>query len=242
MSLKKIELTIAAIGVVIAAIELIPKFGEWLAPQQQLTPVSPPTNIHIELIPLSQPARDAQPEKAQSSAIINPSPNQKPVIQERALSPTSISEPSYDVAVMIVNEGDSINWDLSHQIVGILSPTGQRVGTPFSEAVVSERSFEKLLGGDTREAEKIGLSGYCQHAILGKKTTKLTDNPGFQDMKTADVSLSIRMISCKTGTVEESLTFSANGPGFSDHKAEEIALERVFQKLKNKISQLTQHL
>lgn len=211
------------------------KSDQVIVPIQTVTPIPEPTPTPTAMPqPTSTPTPIPTPIPPTPTSIPSPTPTIQPT-PTLTPTPTAIPVPTHDIAVLVIDKGNRINWDLSHKIVAILRSQGKSVTTPFSESFVSGGSFEKIFKGNPDEANKVGLLKHGKYTIFGEKSVSFVGNPELQDMITANVSIAIHVVSSKTGIIEASFTIAQNGPGFSRDNAEEVAIERIFQELEEKI-------
>lgn len=156
---------------------------------------------------------------------------------------TPIPRPKYDIAIFIVNTDYRVNAELSSHIRSIMKQYGKSSIILPSDIMRSSQIFNQLFQGNGGEARRIGLLSYGKYTLFGKiQTSFVQQGTQFENMITADVALDIRIIASNGGNIEESMTISQKGPGFSQHEAEQAALERIRQELSRQLPRLVQYL
>lgn len=140
--------------------------------------------------------------------------------------PAQVSGTSSSFAVLVTDKNKKINWNLSHQIGSIIKQKGGRIGTSplFTDKFVSRGKFNKI-------PKHIG------YLIIGKKLVTFSNDSDYEGLVTAAVSLDIRIISSKKGTIEDSFNISMRGAGYTKLKAEETAVENVLNALRERLSE-----
>lgn len=143
-----------------------------------------------------------------------------------------------DVVVLVIDEDNKINHDVSQKITSLLKDKGLNLTTSlFTESFVIDGLFEKIFVGDANEVKNLELSKHSDRLILGKKKTDFTENPDLQNMITAKASVEIHVTSSETGTIEDSFTIEETGAGFSKSIAEGAAMERILAIISQKLSE-----
>ncbi len=189
--------------------------------------ISDATNIDdIVLVPL--PAAAPPP-----SIITTSTPKPTPAITP---APTVIPTPTHDIALLIVNDDNTINWNISHKIAALLRKKGKSVTVPFSDSFVSEGSFEQIFQGNPKAADQAGLLRHGHYAVLGKITGSFVkQSEDLLNLITAKTGLEIHAVDSKTGIIANSVQFKANGVGGDKEKAQDLALQRILKDVEQKI-------
>jgi hypothetical protein len=197
--------------------EIIPTLPPLPTPEPTLPPIPMPTSTPPPT-PVPTPIPTPMPIPTPTPT---PTPEPEPI-------------PTHDVAVLIVDESNEVNWDLSRKIAVILESRGQSVSTP-SIFTDNTGSFEKVFRGDAQEIKRLRLLRYATRIVLGKKSVSFVTNPELQNTITANVAVEIQILSAKTGMMENSLTVTQKGAGFSNADAEKMAIERIVTELQKKL-------
>ena len=194
--------------------------------------ISDATNIDdIVLVPL--PAATPPP-----AIITTSTPKPKPATTTTP-APTVIPSPTHDIALLIVNDANTINWNISHKIAALLRKKGKSVTVPFSDSFVSEGSFGKIFQGNPEAADQAGLLRYGHYTVLGKITGSFVEqSEDLLNLITAKIRLEIHTVESKTGIIANSVQFKANGVGGDNEKAQDLALQRIFEDVEQKIETL----
>ena len=250
---------IALVGVIIAALALLLNYYQWTSKKKEderlgweektaISQVQTPQIIVPQIIiqqvtsptPKGSPFQEEhQEQKVQIIATPPEPPSPTPLPQSPTLRPSF----KYDIVVFVVNENNSINADLSSSIRDIVRKQGKSVAILSANIISSSNRFTRLFQGDGGEAQHSGILHYGRYTFLGKKHTSfIQQNSELENMITANVSLEIRIISSEDGNIVESLTLREKGPGFSQQDAENIAIARIVQELRQSVPALLHHL
>lgn len=162
---------------------------------------------------------------------------QYPWILEKGPVPVPGIKSSF--AVLVTGKNKMIDWDISHQIASIIGRKGGRVETPdlFTDKFVSSGKFDGIFSGNPRGATGLRSSKTVGYFIFGKKSAAFREASGYEGLITAVVSLEIRIVSTKTGTIVDSFNITGTGAGYTKLKAEETAGENVLDALSERLSQ-----
>lgn len=208
------------------------------SPIQPLPP-SPQPVEYVRATPSPQPTATPRPTAAPQPTVV-PRPTAMPQLQPTA---TPIPHPNYDIAIFIVNSDYRVNAELSSHIRSIMRQSGKSSIILPSDMIRSSQTFNQLFQGNGGEVRRIGLLSYGKYTLFGKiQTSFVQQGTQFENVITADVVLDIRIIASNGGNIEESTTISQKGPGFSQHEAEQAALERIRQELYRQLPRLVQYL
>jgi len=143
---------------------------------------------------------------------------------------------STEVAILVIGETGRVAQNIDQDMASRLTKKGlNATASFFAGPFVSDGIFEKLFNGNSAEVKKLQLSKHCDQIVLGKSLVNFTQNPGMEDMVTARVSVQFRIISARTGAIENRFTLSQTGVGFSKAAAEDLAIERIVNKLETRI-------
>lgn len=152
------------------------------------------------------------------------------------LSRSFLNRPeSQEVAVLVIDEGNRVNRDVNQKIKSVLKNKGlNATASLFSDQFISDGVFDRIFEGDAEKVKKLELLKHTDYIILGKKTVAFSENPDMQNMITARTIVEFRIISAKTGVIEDSFTISEVGAGFSKATSEGLAIERILKKLSDR--------
>ncbi len=142
-------------------------------------------------------------------------------------------------AVLVTDNNKKINWVLSNRIGSIIKQKGGRVEASalLTEKFVSSGKFNRIFSGNPGSVTGIRSAKHIGYLILGKKSdASFRKDSEFEGLITAVVSLEIRIVSSKKGTIEGSFNISQRGAGFTKLKAEETAVESVLSALSVQLS------
>ncbi len=148
---------------------------------------------------------------------------QYPWSLERGPAPVSGTKSSF--AVLVTDKNKKINWNLSRQIASIIKHKGGKIETSplFTDKFVSRGKFNKI-------------PKHIRYLMVGKKLVTFRNDSDYEGLITAAVSLEIRIVSSKKGTIEDSFNISQTGAGYTKLKAEATAVENVLDALSGQLS------
>ncbi len=153
--------------------------------------------------------------------------------------PALVSGIKKSFAVLVTGKNKKINWALSNQIGSIVKQNGGRVESSalLTEKFVSSGKFNRIFSGNPASVTGLRLAKHIGYLILGKKpAASFRENSDFEGLITASVSLDIRIVSSKRGTMEDSFNISQTGAGYTKLKAEETAVANVLDALSGQLS------
>lgn len=217
-----------------------PTYGEMLKPIKREILLNIKTKLEKDAM-RSQEEAERQEKLRREEAIRRA---EKQAAQEREvflnrylLSRSFLNKPySTEVAVMVIDEGSKASQGIDHKIASLLKTRGlNATASLFTGRFVSDGKFENIFNGSASAIRKLELSKHCDHIIFGKSSVNFTQNPDMQNMITARVTIEFRIISAKTGAIENRFTSSEAGVGFSRDTAKDLAIERIVNTLETRI-------
>jgi len=152
--------------------------------------------------------------------------------------PAPVSGIKRSFAVLVTDKNKRINRVLSHQIGSIVKQKGGRVETStlFTDRFVSSGKFARIFSGNPGGVSGLKSSKHIGYLIFGKKSVTFSEDTDYEGLITAVVSIEIRIVSSKRGTIEGSFNISQTGAGYTKLKAEETAVENVLNALSERLS------
>jgi len=152
--------------------------------------------------------------------------------------------PSKAIAVLIVENGTTIDWTLSSTIASVLKKRGVTVTTPsvFTDSFLTGGGFSGLFNGGSRQVSLAQLSRHFKTGVLGKKAVVYEKSTDFKDIITATTTLELHVISSQTGAVQLSVSFTQRGAGFSNTDAGKIAEENILREIETQLPRIVDHL
>jgi hypothetical protein len=151
---------------------------------------------------------------------------------------------SKDIAVLIVENENRIDWTFSTTIELLLKKQGVKITKPslFTNSFLTGGGFTRLFAGSSHKTEIVQLPQHFKTGVFGKKTVVFEKNNDFTDLITATMTLELHEISSLTGTVQQSVSFTQKGAGFSNADASKIAEEKITQEIETQLSKIFNHL
>jgi hypothetical protein len=199
----------------------------------------------ITIPKISEPGKIKQENKKTEPATHQASKVSTPAKKPTNLSKLYIANTSFlnktqstEIVVVII-DNDKINYEISHKIAALLKKEGfNATASFFNSNFVSDKMFNKLLEGNSSIIKELKLSKYMDYLLIGSKTTSFINNPDLQNLITANTSLSINKLSTSLAMIEDSFVLKANGAGFVNNKAENMAVDRICKQFSEKIKKM----
>lgn len=172
-------------------------------------------------------------------ALQSPAPETK-VEKFRELINTNLSVSSSQPNVgLLIESADAVGTaSIAESVQGFLTDTRVRLIGNVANVSSLEAGgfFDRLYGGDGKLlSEAIQLSR-VDYILLGKAQYSFRVQTQLDpDLVTAALTLSCRLVD-RSGTVVQSATLSANGPGFNQSQALERAVETISHQLKDRLA------
>lgn len=137
-----------------------------------------------------------------------------------------------DVAIIVVNENNSIDYQTANRLSLQLKSNGFNVYPSFfTQAFVDDGMFERIFRGDAGKTAELELATFVDSIFMGKKEVSFKNNSDLQDIITTRINVEVNIISAESGMVKDSFLTSEIGAGFSKNNAEEEVMERVQKTL-----------
>lgn len=151
---------------------------------------------------------------------------------------------SHATAVLIVENEKVIDWTLSSTIAEALQQKGITITKPsvFNNSFLIGGGFSGLFNGGSRQIALTQLPRHFKTGILGKKTVTYMQNTDLSNLITASMTLELHVVSSQTGAVEQSVSFSQKGAGFSNADASKIAEENILREFETQIPKIIDRL
>ena len=198
-----------------------PTYGESLNPVTQL--------MLLQIKGRVEEKAERKQKEAERLRIKKAAKQREAYLNRYLLSRSFLNQPnSTEVAILVIDETGKMAQNMDQDIASQLTKKGfNATASFFSGPFVADGIFKKLFNGNPAEVKKLRLSKHCDQIVLGKSSANFTRNPDLENMITARVSIQFRIISTKTGAVENRFTLSETGVGFSKAAAAELAIERI---------------
>ncbi|MFN8353434.1 MAG: hypothetical protein U0Y10_03235 [Spirosomataceae bacterium] len=173
----------------------------------------------------------------------------KPSVQEQAKQQVQeppryvnlIANPSFEnlpnsqeIVVVAVNGDNQIESGLASQIAATFKNKGYRATSAFfKSSFVGDGHFEDMYQDGQELVRAIGLSNYADKVCLVKYNVKTRPNDYGQT--TADASLQIHVLSTSNGRVNDSISLTESGFGFTEFEAKNTVIQKLIQRLSSQL-------
>lgn len=140
------------------------------------------------------------------------------------------------VALLLASNGGAENSsvELLHGLLGEGSNLHFVANLADMRALQAGGFFEELYAGNGTFLHEAAQLSHVDYILLGKLTHSFRRQPELEDLLTCDLTLSCKLVD-RSGTVVQSGSFSATGPGFTEAKALAGAAENAARQLKDKM-------
>lgn len=205
----------------------------------QQTSQQQPTKEYYQQPNVEQPTQTTETSVPQYQE----EPKQK--IQEQAYQPSPepsryvnlIANPSFvnlpnsqEIVVVAVNGNNQIESGLASQIAATFKNKGYRATSAFfKSSFVGDGHFEDMYQDGQELVQALGLSNYADKVCLVKYHVKTRPNDYGQT--TADASLQIHVLSTSNGKVNDSISLTESGFGFTEFEAKNTVIQKLIQQL-----------
>lgn len=162
-----------------------------------------------------------------------PTPTGPPLSIEEKQPHINIPVKRHGISVLMTGKGQAIDWDLTHKIASIIETEGGEIisNPALSSSFVSSGKFDRALKGRPEEITGLGTANPAAYLYLGKQTVVFSNDPNFDGLITANVSVKIFIISSNKGTIENTFTITGKGAGYTRTDAETNALTTILKNL-----------
>lgn len=195
-------------------------------------------NNRIKLKAQERSQEESKKQQESERLTKEPSEKKEEFLNRYLLNSSFLNKPeSKEVAVIVIDENCKVLYNINQKIASQLKSKGINISPSFFTGYfVSDGLFNRIFNGDAEMVKKLKLLRHCDYVILGRKDpVSFIEHPEMQNLITAEVSIELHLISSKTGCIEDSISISEGGVGFSKQTAESSAMEKIFEKLKEKV-------
>jgi hypothetical protein len=135
------------------------------------------------------------------------------------------------VAVAVVSENGAFNFAVNAAIANHLKTDSASMLTSFFRpAFVTDGLFANAFAGSNGIFDKLDLSKSLDVLLLGREQVQYSSDPSLENVMTANIQLEITAFSIADGQ-SQSWTFVANGSGFKQTEARQMAEERLIKQI-----------
>ena len=103
----------------------------------------------------------------------------------------------------------------------------------FNPEFVSDNLFANLFDGSAGIITKLELAKSLDALLLARLTVQYSTSPALDNVTTAHVKLEVQVVPVASSIQNQTWTFTANGPGFSQGEALSSAEERLTKQINN---------
>jgi hypothetical protein len=137
-----------------------------------------------------------------------------------------------DMAVVAITSDGGQSAFVSQAISDTLGKgKGVRLSTSlFADSFVTDGYPQKVFAGQNLELEPLGLAKYVDSVVFAKNQCKVS-NTGRNDLLSAQMRVSIRVVSTADCRIIDSVELDAAGVGMSAASAEKMAAERIAESV-----------
>ena len=101
----------------------------------------------------------------------------------------------------------------------------------FKPAFVSDRLFADVFKGSTEVLQKLELSKSLDAVLLARQEVRYTTDPALDNLITANMVLEVVLLPVLENAESQTWTFTANGAGFRQGDARQMAEERLIKQI-----------
>ena len=150
----------------------------------------------------------------------------------RYVNPGLVRAPGTEmVALAIVSEDGKYDRTLNAAIGSRLqAPPVQILSSVFRPAFVADGLFSQALSGSTSVIDKLELSKSVDMLLLGRETVEYSTDPSLGNLVSAHLHLELTAVSVSSAQ-SRSWSFLANGAGFKQTEARQMAEERLIKQI-----------
>jgi hypothetical protein len=133
-----------------------------------------------------------------------------------------------EIAILILNESDKIEYDLEVKIVDKLLRNGFGATAKFfKNQFISAGLFDKLYDGDRELLRSLNIHSHADYIFLGKLSLNYRDND--QNLKTSIGKLSGVILNTQNGNIIKQVSINERGEGFYEDDSQESTLTKITQ-------------
>jgi len=137
------------------------------------------------------------------------------------------------VAVAVVSDNGAFDFALNSAVASHLKTASSSMLTSFFRpAFVSDGLFASAFAGSNGVFDKLDLSKSLDVLLLGREQVQYSSDPSLENVITANIQLEITAFSIADGQ-SQSWTFVANGSGFKQTEARQMAEDRLIKQIAN---------
>lgn len=138
-----------------------------------------------------------------------------------------------DVSILILDQNNRENIYIKNIIIDLLKAKGASPNDIFKPYFVTGNTFEYIYSGHTDRINSLNLYEQTDYLLFGKQTISYEQNPEFEGLITARLSLELKLFSTKDSKLVLSSVFYGTGAGFSKDDAALKAADSLSEQIKS---------
>lgn len=136
---------------------------------------------------------------------------------------------------VVLREGEApAPAEITGAVAEALAAKGYKVAPIFQPAIFHDRGYTELYGATSALLQRLDQT--CDGIIVGEVKRTFSTDDAMQNLVTARMNLSLRILKIKPGVVSADLPISTRGGGFSQEAAGAQANRRAAESLKQALS------
>jgi hypothetical protein len=142
-----------------------------------------------------------------------------------------VTSPGTKRIAVLVADDKARDLPATQNIITLLqSETNRFTSGLLTEAAVADGNFLELFSGNLAEMQNMELTNNADTLLLVKKELNITKDSNFQNIVTANLTLTFHAISVASGSVLDSFALTSVGAGVTSDSAEALAFERLMNQ------------
>jgi hypothetical protein len=136
------------------------------------------------------------------------------------------------VAVVVISESGRFNFALNRALADRLKGDSAQLQTSlFTPDFVSDGLFASTFDNAHQVSKKLDLADFIDLLVLARQKVRYTVNHALEDVMSAHMDLEIGIFDVKGTGDSSTYTLTANGAGFKENSARQMAEERLIKQI-----------
>ena len=141
---------------------------------------------------------------------------------------------SRTLALVVATDDGKIDRTISAALAGHFKNGTVQISTSFFKPeFVSDNLFASIFSGSTEIINQLELAKSLDALLLARLTVQYSTSPELDNVMTAHARLEVQVVPVAAGIQNQTWSFTANGPGFSQGEALSSAEERLTKQITN---------
>jgi hypothetical protein len=142
-----------------------------------------------------------------------------------------VTSPGTKRIAVLVADDKTRDLPATQKLISLLqSETNRFTSGLLTEAAVADGKFSELFSGNFAEMQNMELTNNADTLLLVKKQLNIAKDSNFQNIVTANLTLTFHAISVASGSVLDSFALTSVGAGLTSDSAEALAFERLMNQ------------